>query len=51
MFKSFKKTDKDSYKDLKYLNFKDSPSNQIINILKKSSSSKLIIYKPKDPIK
>ena len=41
MFKSFKKTDTDSYIDFKCFNFKDSPSNQIINILKKSSRSKI----------
>ena len=39
MFKSLNKNSRDSLTDLKDLNFKDSPSNQIINILKKNSSS------------
>lgn len=39
MFKSLNKNPRDSLTDLKDLKFKDSPSNQIINILKKYSSS------------
>ena len=39
MFNSLNKNSIDSLTDLKDLNFKDSPSNQIINILKKNSSS------------
>ena len=40
MFTTFEKTDSDSNVDFKVLNFNDSPSNQIINILKKSTISK-----------
>ena len=39
IFNSLKKSSRDSNTGLKDLNFKVSPSNQIINILKKSSCS------------